>query len=281
MTLKAVIDDATEVPEAFKSEYVEKDGKFYLDLDGSLNTHTSILPLANALRNAKQEKQALQAKVTLLESRMNGLPEDFDPHKYEELLAENETLKKDPNRDKDNEAVLQRMRDQYDQRLRAAEEKRVADLRSKENEIEERDNVIQSHLVDGGLTEALVKAGVAKEFLTAAKALLRNTVKVKREEDGKRRAIVETDLGEVDVEKFVDNWSKSDDGKPFVIKGQGAGSQGSGVSRPGGETNPWDIKSRNLTEQGRIIKQDRVKAERLMRQAGLSASQIQVALTVS
>jgi hypothetical protein len=273
LALRAVIDKAEDIPEAFKSEYIEKDGKFYLDLDSSLNTHISIVPLANSLAGVRKEKKVLQDRVAALESRTTGLPDDFDPTKYADILAELETLRADPNRDKDTEAKLQKERERYEQRLRDAEAKRLADLRAKDEELSERDGVISAHLIDGGLTEALVKHGVAKEFMGATRALLRGSVKVKRGDDKKYHAVVDTDLGEVDIDKFVENWSKSDDGKPFVVQARGSGSHGSGNGR-GSEINPWVKESFNLTEQGRIVTSDKEKARRFMKAAGRTQSEI-------
>jgi hypothetical protein len=273
LTLRAVIENAEDVPEAFKSEYVEKDGKFYLDLDNTINTHTSIMPLSIALTNVKKEKKTLQDKVTALEAKTTGLPDEFDPAKYADLVAELEALKVDPQRDKDTEAKLQKERERYEQRLRDAEAKRVADLKAKDKEIEERDGVIHETLVDGGLTEALVKHGVAPHFMTATRALLRSSVKIKREDDGKRHAMVDTDLGEVDIDHFVENWSKSDDGKPFVVQAKGSGGHGSGNGR-GSEINPWAKDAFNLTEQGRIVTTDKEKARRLMKSAGRNQAEI-------
>jgi hypothetical protein len=273
VVLKAVIESETDVPEALKGEYVEKDGKFYLDLDGTLSTHTAVVPLANALANVRKEKKTLQDKVTALEAKVTGLPDDFDPAAYADVLAELETLKKDPNRDKDTEAKLKTERERYEQRLRDAEAKRLNDLKAKDDEIAERDSVIHATVVDGGLTDALVKYGIAKEFMGATRALLRGSVKVKKEDDGKRHAVVDTDLGEVDIDKYVENWSKSDDGKPFVIPAKGSGGHGSGNGR-GSEINPWAKESFNLTEQGRVMQVDKEKAKRFMKAAGRSQQEI-------
>jgi hypothetical protein len=278
VVLRAVLDDLTDVPETLKSEYTEKDGKFYLELDSSLNTHTSILPLANSLAGVRKENKTLKDKLATLEAKVAGLPDDFDPTKYADITAELDALKKDPNRDKDTEAKLQRERERYEQRLRDAEAKRLADLKAKDEEIKERDDLIHETLVDGGLTEALVKNGIAKEFMGATRALLRGSVKVKKDDDGKRRAMVDTDLGEVDIDKFVENWSKSDDGKPFVVPARGSGSHGSGNGR-GSEINPWVKESFNLTEQGRIINVDKDKARRLMKAAGRNSAEIEKVLT--
>lgn len=274
MTLRAVVDSLDGIPESLHDEYIEKDGKFYLDLDGTLNAHTAVVPLANSLANVRKEKKTLQDRVTALEARTVGLPEDFDPTKYADIVAELEAIKKDPNRDKDTEAKLQKERERYEQRLRDAETKRLADIKAKDEEILERDTLIHATLVDGGLTDALVKHGIAKEFMGATRALLRGSVKVKRDDDGKRHAVVDTDLGEVDIDRFVENWSKSDDGKPFVMPAKGGGGHGSGNGR-GSEINPWTKEAFNLTAQGQIIKSDRDKARRLMKAAGRTTAEIE------
>lgn len=273
MALRAVIEKAEDIPAALAGEYVEKDGKFYLDLDNTLTAHTSLHSLTTALATLKREKKTLQDRVTNLEAKTAGLPDDFDPARYADITAELETLKNDPNRDKDTEQKLQKERERYEQRLRDAEAKRLADLRAKEEEIKERDDLIHATLVDGGLTEALVKSGIAKEFMGATRALLRSSVKVRKGDDGKRHAVVDTDLGEVDIDKFVENWSKSDDGKPFVMPAKGSGSHGSGNGR-GSEINPWSKEAFNMTEQGRIIKSDKDKARRFMKAAGRTQSEI-------
>jgi hypothetical protein len=273
VALRAVIEKAEDIPAALAGEYVEKDGKFYLDLDNTLTAHTSLHSLTTALATLKREKKTLQDRVTNLEAKTAGLPDDFDPARYADITAELETLKNDPNRDKDTEQKLQKERERYEQRLRDAEAKRLADLRAKEEEIKERDDLIHATLVDGGLTEALVKSGIAKEFMGATRALLRSSVKVRKGDDGKRHAVVDTDLGEVDIDKFVENWSKSDDGKPFVMPAKGSGSHGSGNGR-GSEINPWSKEAFNMTEQGRIIKSDKDKARRFMKAAGRTQSEI-------
>lgn len=269
MTLKAVLENLDEIDESLKSEYKEKDGKFYLDLDDSIKVHSSILPLSNSLKNVKVERDGLKARVAAAEAKSVGLPDDFTVERYNDIVAELEALKKDPNRDKDAESKLTHIREQYEQRLRAAEEKRVADLAAKDAIIEEGVGAIEKLVVGDGLTQALVSAGVGKEFLKASQAMLKPVVKVVKDEDtGERKAVVETDLGAVPVSQFVDNWSKSDEGKVFVTKPSGSGSGGNGNDSKS-EVNPWLAATRNITDQGKILQTDRVKAERMMKAAGI------------
>ena len=275
MTLVAVYNNESDIPETLKQEYKEKDGKWYLDLDDSIRIHTTIAPLQNTLTTLKAEKATLSSKVNTLTAKIQGLPDDFDPAKYQDIVTELEALKKDPNRDKNTEEKLQQAREQYEQRIRNIEASSVTKLAEKDAEIAKRDGVITKLVVDDGLTKSLVDVGVGKEFLKASGAMLKSSVKVVVNEDtGEYSPVVETDLGEVPLTQFVENWSKSDEGKPFIKNPAGGGAGGSGDKSKGNEINPWKAESRNLTEQGKILKEDRVKAERLMKAAGIPAHTI-------
>jgi hypothetical protein len=85
----------------------------------------------------------------------------------------------------------------------------------------------QKLLVDNGLTEALVAANVAKQFLPAAKALLAGQVTLKV--DGENRIAM---VGEKKLSDFVDEWSKGEDGKHYVAA---PGNSGAGA-KPGDKT---------------------------------------------
>lgn len=276
MTLKAVVENLDDIDESLKSEYQEKDGKFYLDLDDSLKVHTSILPLSNSLVNVKKEKQTLQNKVAELTAKVAELPENFDKLEYDRLVAEEERRKTDPNYKPggSDPEHTQRMKEQYEQRIRNLETKHTEEKTELENQIKALDGEIVTTTVEDRLTRSLVAAGVGKEFMRAASAMLKSNVKVEKDEEtGERKAVVHTDLGEVPVETYVENWSKSDEGKVFVTKPSGSGSKGDGKGGSS-EVNPWMAATKNLTAQGQIIQSDRAKAERMMKAAGVPASQI-------
>jgi outer membrane murein-binding lipoprotein Lpp len=80
-------------------------------------------------------------------------------------------------------------------------------------------------LVDNGLTEQLVKAGVKPSFLPAVKALLAGQVQIKAEGDT-RKAMV----GDKDLAAHIAEWSQSDQGKEFVVAPNNAGGGAAGGS---------------------------------------------------
>jgi hypothetical protein len=87
----------------------------------------------------------------------------------------------------------------------------------------------QKLLVDNGLTEALVAANVAKQFLPAAKALLAGQVVLKAEGDN-RVAMV----GDKKLSDFVGEWAKGEDGKHYVAAPANGGGGANGGTDKGG-----------------------------------------------
>lgn len=80
-----------------------------------------------------------------------------------------------------------------------------------QKDLSAKDNSLQSYLIDNGLTEALVKAGVRSEFMPAAKAMLRNQAQIKAD-NGDYAAL----MGDKPLVDAVAEWASSDEGKHFI-----------------------------------------------------------------
>ena len=101
----------------------------------------------------------------------------------------------------------------------------------------------QKLLIDNGLTDELVKNGVAPQYLAATKAMFSSQAQIVAEGDTRVAKI-----GEKSVSDFVKEWAASDDGKHFVKapENSGGGSQGSG----NGTTNQIPLTSTQKIAQG-------------------------------
>jgi hypothetical protein len=279
VALKAVLDSIEDLDDTTQALYDEKDGKFYLDLDDSIKTHVKIMPLSNALQNVKKEKKELADALSEARSKLESIPETFDPEVYERLLDDEKKREEDPNYKRPPQEQVQQMKEQYESRIRNMTDKHAIELAERdaltEREVTQRERELAEIYIEEGLTKALVAQGVDSKYLKATRAYLKPSIKMVRDEDtGKRRAIVETDMGDEDVEKFVENWAKSDEGRPFVPAPSGGGAKGSGNGRAN-ETNPWSKENFNLTQQGMLLKSgERAKAERFMRAAGIPQHEI-------
>ncbi len=97
--------------------------------------------------------------------------------------------------------------------------------------LESESAVTRKLLVDNGLTEALVAAKVAPQFLPAVKAMLAGQVTVKT--DGENRLAV---VGDKSLGDFVKDWSQGDDGKHYIAAPANGGSGAPGGKADGGGT---------------------------------------------
>jgi hypothetical protein len=285
MPLKAVVETLDEVSPEFQGEYKEatikiagQDKQVYVLDVTDVDSHPTVINLKTAFERTKREKQALVTDIAALKKRVGNLPEDFDPDSVEAMHTELEDLRQRVaagGGNKDHQAELQRLKQQMEQAAANREKKLKDQIEALEGEKEELSGQVKKLVVDEGLTKALVAVGVKPSFLKAAKAMLRDSVKVETE-GGSPRAVIETDLGPQPLEQFVATWAGSDDGKEFVEKAKGSGADGSnGKDKGGGPSgNPWMKDSRNVTEQGRIVREDKPKAARLMKAAGISDQQI-------
>lgn len=86
-----------------------------------------------------------------------------------------------------------------------------AEIEKLSNALNEKDGALQQYLIDGGLTEALVKSGVRPELMKAAKAMLKSQAAIKAD-DGNYQAL----MGDAPLADAVAAWAASDEGKYFV-----------------------------------------------------------------
>lgn len=270
MGLKAVVTTLDDIPEALHELYVEQDGRYVLTVDG-VDDHPAVGTLKNAYERTKAERKQYIEDLKALRAKVDGLPDDFDPDEFDRLKAELEELKAgEPDKGaKKPDGDAQSVRKMLEQRIASLEKKHASEVDAMRAEVEAKAAVINRLIVDDGLTRALMEAGVTTpSFVRAAKAMLAPSVKID-DDEGDYKAIVETDMGPVPLDKFVADWAASDEGRVFVAPARGADATGNGRMK-GGQPNPWAKGSVNLTEQGRILRDDPEKARRMAKAAGVT-----------
>lgn len=165
--MQAVVSDLSQVPEAFRSEYVERDGKFVLKLEGD---HPSV---STAVGNANQTITDLRAKVDSFRENNVKLLKGIGAESLEDAVAKLEALRQvDPAEYKalkekveklgnkgvksedDLAAIISRevgkVAEQLNARLDESEKKRV-----------DAENAAASEKLRSTLSAAAVRAGVA------------------------------------------------------------------------------------------------------------------------
>ncbi len=256
MALKAVVDSLDSIDAGLHDHYTEKDGKFYLQIDG-IKDHPDTQALRSALERVRQEKKDLIAAHDADKLRLDGLPDDFDAAAYDALKAQADG--KEP--PKTDEQVT-RVREQL-------ERKHQTELGKKDERIAALEGQIRKVTIDDGLSKAMDEANVDPKHKTKLLPYLKAIGAIKLDEvDGEFKAVVETDMGPVALARFVTDWAASDDGKDYVTKPSGPDARGNNGRGGAVEANPWAKDTFNLTKQGEIARADPAKAQRLKAAAG-------------
>ena len=256
MALKAVLDSLDSIDASLHDHYTEKDGKFYLQIEG-IKDHPDTQALRGALERVRQEKKDLITAHDADKLRLEGLPDDFDASAYEAMKA----LADGKEPPKSDEQVT-RVREQL-------ERKHQAELGKKDERIAVLERQIGKVTIDDGLSKAMDEANVDPKHKAKLLPYLKAIGAIKLEEtEGEFKAVVETDMGPVALGRFVTDWAGSDDGKDYVTKPSGPGGNGNNGRGGTAEVNPWAKDTFNLTKQGEIARTDPAKAQRFKAAAG-------------
>jgi hypothetical protein len=158
--------------------------------------------------------------------------------KRDELLAEVKKLRKNQEIKPEQLEELENQVETYKTKWTEAEKqaKAIAQEADKVKKLYEAESGYTNNLlVENGLNEALVKEGIAKQFLPAVKSMLKGQVQVKVE-GNERKALI----GDKPLADFVSEWSKGEEGKHFIAApaNSGGGSTGGGNAGGNAKTMP-------------------------------------------
>ncbi|WP_414461811.1 hypothetical protein [Hyphomicrobium sp. DY-1] len=270
--LKTVISSLDEVAEAVRGEYKEqKQGDktvYVLDLEG-VDAHPGVVNLKSAFERVKADKVKLTTDLAAANSKVKDLPEDFDADEWARLRTEDAARQNDPDgKDvrKQIETATASVKSQYETKIGKLTKDHATALAEKDTKIAKLEGDQRKRLITDGLTAALTESGVTSPaFLKAARAMLESGVEV-IDEDGTAVAKMKAELGGDDIAKYVANWVQGDEGKSFVAPASGSGAPGS--QQRSGDSNPFSKEHWSKTEQGKLLRTDRGKAERLAKSAG-------------
>ena len=169
-----------------------------------------------AIEGLKTKNTELLGKLAKSKEQIGGFEERVTALEAEKAKAKDEAV----NASGDIEKITQHLKETHANEL--------AELTAK---LELKDSQLNKHVVGGGLTAALVKAGVSAGLMPAAEALIKAQYKaeVAAKDDGSPFAKVNG----LSVDEFVGNWAKSESGKHFVTAAQNAGGGSNGANGAG------------------------------------------------
>lgn len=178
-------------------------------------------------------EEELNAKIAeAVENATGGLSK-----KNQELLAELKEARKGKAIDPAELDRLQSKIDSLESDLGLAQKaKKDQDklLKQAQDALASESGFTQKLLLDNGLTDALVKAGVANQFIPAVKAMLGTQAKIIADGDT-RKAVI----GDKDLTEFVSSWATSDEGKHYIAAPANGGGGASGGSGNGSGAKVW------------------------------------------
>ncbi|MGM9512445.1 hypothetical protein ACS5NO_32235 [Larkinella sp. GY13] len=166
MKLKSVLETLDGLDESLKPFYTEKDGKFVLNLD-QVDDHPDVKGLKTSLANVRNEKKALETKVTDLTDKYGALPDDFIVDEYNCL------------KDAGGGDIDQKLADQR-KRLTAEKDTAINKVTAERDSFKSRVEKLAS---ENEISKALAEANVAPYMQKAVRAMFQSQIKVDYEGD--------------------------------------------------------------------------------------------------
>ncbi|MFU2207219.1 hypothetical protein [Solidesulfovibrio sp. C21] len=160
MALKLVLDTLDGLEEGQKALYVEKDGKFHLDVDGLEDT--------SGLKSALQKERD---RARDFEKKLAGL-KDLDPEEYARLKKEAEER---ATKQMEEKGEFDKLREKW----RADQEKKEAEFKGK---LAEKDALLRKLHLDREVRDAALKSGVLSDEIEDVMVV--TAPRFRMEEDG-------------------------------------------------------------------------------------------------
>ena len=258
MALKAVVENLDDVPSQYRDLYTEKNGKWEITGIEGIRTVEDVNRIqAGLVKEREEHKRTKEKFAAFADLDINEVRAKLDRIPELEAAAAG---KLDDN--KLNEMVEHRLRSKT-----APLEREIGQLKT---QVAEKDKLIANHeqekrqnKIADAVTKAARKAGVADSAVEDAILLAERVFEV----DDSGAVVVKDNVG---VTPGIDPnaWFSEMESKRPHWWGASGGGGSRGGRPPTTEKNPFSHEHWNLTEQGKLVSTDRVKAERLATQAG-------------
>jgi len=186
-----------------------------------------IAELEAAMEALSAKNRELLGEVKVAKARAKGA--EIDPNDFVALQTENEALK------------LQ---------LEKTTKDSAKTIETLQSSLTEKDGALQSYLIDNGLNDAMLKAGIKTEFMAAAKAMLKSQTKLMAE-NGQYSAL----MGDKPLNDAIAEWAAGDEGKHFVSAPANSGGGATGGTGNGIPIAPKGNLGGDKTQRTNAIKQ--------------------------
>jgi hypothetical protein len=259
MALKAVVEKLEDVPAEFQSLYVEKNGKFEIQIEG-MKTQADIDRLQTALVKERTDHKQTKDKfapfaeldITEVQAKLDRIPElevaaagKLDDTKINEIVE---------TRIKTRIAPIERERDKL-KGVVAEKDQEITGFKQKDKQ----------RNITSAIQTAARKAGVVDTAIDDAVILAERVFDV----DDAGNVTVKDNVGYTPGVDPTVWFSELQPRRPHWWGGStGGGAKGNDGSKANAGTNPFTFEAWNLTEQGKIVRENRQRAEQLAKSAG-------------
>jgi len=256
MKLKFQYASQTDIPEAFRSLYIEKEGKWIMDVEGA----TSV----DRVTEFRDKNILLQKEVNDLKTTWDG----FNADEVKALIAKKAEIEAQKSKDKGEiETLIQERTAQF----KLAADKEKAALTA---ELEKAKGTLNRVVIEKSLIEHATKLGLREG---AAEDLIARGARVFKLEDDKPVAyspdgkpMYDAAAAPLTIEGWLQGLTKA---APFLFTPSSGGGApgGAGAGGGGGTTsiNPFKAGATfNMTAAGALLKSDPATARRLAAEAG-------------
>lgn len=260
MAFKMELDSLDGLPEEVAKEYVEKDGKFVIQVEG-MKTQEDVNRVQQSLNAERTAHAALKEKVktTFGDEKFETIREKLDKLPELEAAAEGKLDETKitsivEGRLKAKTAPLERELTNV-KNENAALKERVATFETKEKGRTIADQIRaeaqKAKMLDGAIEDAVFLGSSVMEL----------------QDDGV--AVVKAATGFTEGLSAKDFVAQLQEKKPhWWGQTQGGGAGGNRGGGPSASNNPFSHEHWNMTEQGKLIRADRSRAEQLAKAAG-------------
>lgn len=210
--LKTVLESLEGVDDAVKPLYAETEAGFVLQIDG-IDSHPDVANLKRAYERVKTDKTTLASERDALQQRIEGLPEDFDPKKWEQFKKGGQA---DPEELVQLRQTLEAERDEWKGKFETLAESN------------------RKRAVQDAVSAALSEQGVPETLRKGAALAMLDGKKVELQGD---TPTIETDMGPMALSDYAKRWAAGE-GKGYVAPPKGGDAKGKergAVGKPAGK----------------------------------------------
>lgn len=235
MGLRAIYNAKSDIPESVQSYYVERGGKWVLDVDAADGFSLG------KTEELKTENNRLTTELAATKKQVEAFGE-AKPEDLAKLREENERLKNAQPTDKDLEARVREKVEQQTEQIKKEANKKVAEAEELSGKSRKQ---LDSILHENAIHAALAKTRLAENGAAILQLALKDKVRVVDDGEGGRavrvfdangnpRASLDPDKKYMDVDELLGEFKTNDTYKAFFLADKPPSGTGSNQPAPGG-----------------------------------------------